>query len=266
MLVSMKRLAVAGSIAVGAMLAATLAVSTQSLPSCDPDNGGIKLPAGFCALVVADNIGPARHLTVAPNGDVFAALQTTGGRGAPPTGGGVVALRDTDRDGRLETQERFGSGSITGIALRNGYLYVGKFNSIERYKMADGQLKPASDMPETVVTGLPGVFQHGDKGIAFDGKGGLYVNVGAPSNACHQPDRRPGATGRAPPLPQPVSRRLEGLEPRVRTPVRSSKRTAASGSSMKTSSSRSRRTARDSPPGSPRCRPLPGTTVRSTRP
>lgn len=198
MLVSMKRLAVAGSIAVGAMLAATLAVSTQSLPSCDPDNGGIKLPAGFCALVVADNIGPARHLTVAPNGDVFAALQTTGGRGAPPTGGGVVALRDTDRDGRLETQERFGSGSITGIALRNGYLYVGKFNSIERYKMADGQLKPASDMPETVVTGLPGVFQHGDKGIAFDGKGGLYVNVGAPSNACQQPDRRPGAKGQDP--------------------------------------------------------------------
>jgi glucose/arabinose dehydrogenase len=198
MLVWMKRMAVAGSIAVGAMLAATLIVSTQSLPSCDPDNGGIKLPAGFCALVVADNIGPARHLSVAPNGDVFVALQTTGGRGAPPTGGGVVALRDNDRDGRLETQERFGSGSITGIALRNDYLYVAKFNSVERYKMAAGQLKPASDMPETVVTGLPGVFQHGDKGIAFDGKGGLYVNVGAPSNACQQPDRRPGAKGEDP--------------------------------------------------------------------
>jgi glucose/arabinose dehydrogenase len=110
----------------------------------------------------------------------------------------VVALRDTDRDGRLETQERFGSGSITGIALRNGYLYVGKFNSIERYKLAPGQLKPASDSPETVVSDLPGVFQHGDKGIAFDGKGGLYVNVGAPSNACQQPDRRPGAKGEDP--------------------------------------------------------------------
>src|SRR6476659_10060329 len=107
MLVSMKRLALAGSMAAGVIVAATFTVSTQSLPSCDPDNGGIKLPTGFCALVVADNIGPARHLTVAPNGDVYVALQTTGGRGAPPTGGGVVALRDTDRDGRLEMQERF---------------------------------------------------------------------------------------------------------------------------------------------------------------
>src|SRR4029453_2641838 len=97
------------------------------------EKGGIRLPAGFFALVVADNIGPARHLSVAPNGDVFVALQTTGGRGAPPTGGGVVALRDNDRDGPLETQERFGSGSITGIALRNDYLYVAKFNSVERY-------------------------------------------------------------------------------------------------------------------------------------
>ena len=40
--------------------------------------------------------------------------------------------------------------------------------------------------------------QHGDKGIAFDGKGGLYVNVGAPSNACQDPDRKPGAKGQDP--------------------------------------------------------------------
>jgi glucose/arabinose dehydrogenase len=193
-----KRFATTWWVAAAAVLGATLTVTTQSPPTCDPDNGGLTLPSGFCALVVADNVGPARHLKVASNGDVFVALQTEGGRGAPPTGGGVVALRDTDRDGRLETQERFGAGSITGVALRNGYLYVAKFNSVERYKMTPGQLKPAGDSPETVVTGLPGVFQHGDKGIAFDGKGGLYVNVGAPSNACQQPDRRPGAKGQDP--------------------------------------------------------------------
>jgi glucose/arabinose dehydrogenase len=180
------------------MLIVTPIVSTQSTPKCDADNGGIKLPDGFCAVVAAQNIGPARHLTVAPDGDVFVSLETSGGRGAPQTGGGVVALRDADGDGRLETKEQFGQGSITGIALRNGYLYVAKFNSVERFKMAPGQLKPASDMPEIVVSGLPGVFQHGDKGIAFDGKGGLYVNVGAPSNACQQPDRRPGAKGQDP--------------------------------------------------------------------
>ena len=193
-----KRFAAALSITGGAILLSTLAVTTQSLPACDPDNGGIKLPAGFCALVVADNLGPARHLAVAPNGDLYVALQTSGGRGAPQTGGGVVALRDGNGDGRLEVKEQFGSGSVTGIGLRNGYLYVAKFNSVERYKMTPGQLKPASDSPETIVTGLPGTFQHGDKGLTFDGRGSLYVNVGAPSNACQQPDRRPGARGQDP--------------------------------------------------------------------
>ena len=37
---------------------------------CDADNGGITLPAGFCAVVVADRLGAARHMAVTPNGDV----------------------------------------------------------------------------------------------------------------------------------------------------------------------------------------------------
>jgi glucose/arabinose dehydrogenase len=36
-----------------------------------PDDGGITLPAGFCATVFADNVGHARHLVVAPNGVVY---------------------------------------------------------------------------------------------------------------------------------------------------------------------------------------------------
>jgi glucose/arabinose dehydrogenase len=161
----------------------------QGKISCDSDNGGITLPAGFCAVVAADNLGTARHLVIASNGDTYVALQ------AKP--GGVVALRDGNGDGKFETKESFGAGSITGIALRNGYLYVAKMNSVERFKMTPGQLKPAGP-PEVVVSGLEGVQQHGDKGIAFDGNGGLYVNVGAPSNACQSPDRRAHAKGQDP--------------------------------------------------------------------
>jgi glucose/arabinose dehydrogenase len=160
-------------------------------PACDSNNGGVTLPAGFCALVAADGIGPARHAVVAPNGDVYVAR--LGGKG----GGGIVALRDADGDGRLEMKETFGEGSGTGVAIRNGYLYVAKVNSVERYKMTPGQLKPGGPA-ETVVTGLPGGFQHGDKGIAFDGKGSLYVNIGAPSNACQSRDRQKGVTGQDP--------------------------------------------------------------------
>src|ERR1700742_943851 len=76
---------------------------------CDSANGGLTLPKGFCAAVVADAVGPARHLTVASNGDVYVALM---GRHEH---GGVMALRDVDGDGKFETQEHFGSDSATGI-------------------------------------------------------------------------------------------------------------------------------------------------------
>ncbi len=184
--------------AAAGVMAAWSVGHAQSPIKCDPDNGGLKLPQGFCAAVVAENNPTARHLEVAANGDVYVARQGGGQRGGTPVPGGVVAFRDKDGDGRLETREEFGSGSTTGIALRNGYLYIAHFNSVERFKMTPGQLKPASETPEVVVGGLSGVQQHGDKGIAFDGRGGLYVNVGAPSNACQSPDRRPGAKGQDP--------------------------------------------------------------------
>ena len=51
-------------------------------------------------------------------------------------------------------KEPFGSGSTTGIALRNGYLYLAHPTTIERIKMTAGQLKPTG-AAETIVTGLP---------------------------------------------------------------------------------------------------------------
>jgi glucose/arabinose dehydrogenase len=165
-----------------------LPLNAAKMPACDPDNGGIQLPTGFCAFVAADGTGPARHIAVAPNGDVYVALQGKGG---------VMALRDKDGDGRLETREHFGEGSSTGIGLRNGYLYVATTTSVIRYKMTPGQLVP-SGAPETIVADLPVQREHQDKGLTFDGKGSLYINVGAPSNACQSQDRRPGVAGQDP--------------------------------------------------------------------
>src|ERR1700685_4070449 len=135
-----------------------VSIAAAAPPPCDPDNGGITLPAGFCALVAADGLGPGRHIAVAPNGDGYVALQM----GINGTGGGVVALRDTKGDGHFDTKETFGAGSSTGIGLRNGYLYVAKVNSVERYKMTPGQLKPTG-AAEVMVSGLQGEGQHGDK-------------------------------------------------------------------------------------------------------
>jgi glucose/arabinose dehydrogenase len=161
-------------------------------PACDPDNGGIKLPAGFCALVAADGLGTARHMVAAPNGDLYVATQRASPN-APP----LVALRDADGDGRFEIKERFGDTGATGIALRNGFLYVGTPTSVLRYQMTAGTLKPTG-AAEVVVGNMTMQRQHEDKGVAFDGKGGLYINVGAPSNACQSPDRRAKVPGQDP--------------------------------------------------------------------
>src|SRR5207249_2541375 len=67
-----------------------------AVPACDSDNAGIVLPAGFCAFVAADGLGMARHMAVAPNGDLYVALLD----------GGVVALRDTNGDGRCQVKDR----------------------------------------------------------------------------------------------------------------------------------------------------------------
>ena len=171
----MKRTLIA-AIALGAS-ALMLTAHAQSKITCDPDNGGITLPQGFCALVVADDVGTARHMAVAANGDLFVATQTRGPRGGAQTGGGVVALRDTNGDGKFDQREQIGSGSTTGVGLRNGYLYLAQPKTILRYKLATGQLKPAGEAEVIAKDLLPDSPQHNDKGLTFDGKGSLYINV-----------------------------------------------------------------------------------------
>ena len=89
-------------------------------PRCAADNGGLELPPGFCAIVVADEVGRARHLAVAPSGDIFAALRRGRGEGEE---GGLLALRDNDGDGRADVMERFGDASATGVWLHGDLLY-----------------------------------------------------------------------------------------------------------------------------------------------
>jgi hypothetical protein len=42
---------------------------------CAADNGGLSLPEGFCAIVVHQGVGVARHIEVAENGDLFVAMR-----------------------------------------------------------------------------------------------------------------------------------------------------------------------------------------------
>jgi len=163
-----------------------------ALPACDPGNAGLTLPDGFCAVVVADQVGAARHLAVAPNGDVFVAL--AGGRSGS---GGVLALRDTTGDGKADVRQTFGSEGGTGIALGKGALYASTSSTVYRYAMRAGSLTPL-DAPEVIVKDLP-TGGHGARNLALTSDGRtLFVNVGSPSNSCQVKDRVVESPGKDP--------------------------------------------------------------------
>ncbi|MGH8278768.1 MAG: PQQ-dependent sugar dehydrogenase [Gammaproteobacteria bacterium] len=170
-----------------AFLPANALFAAEPPVHCDAGNGGITLPRGFCATVFADNLGTARNLTVNNNGDVYVALLS------PEHGGGIVALRP-GRDGHAAQTKYFGKLGGTGIGIHAGYLYFATPTEVLRYKLVPGQLLPETT-PEVVVSGFPEQNEHAAKTFAFDGAGHLYVNVGAPSNACQRQDRRAGSPG-----------------------------------------------------------------------
>jgi glucose/arabinose dehydrogenase len=157
--------------------------------ACDPRNGDITLPDGFCALVFADNLGAARHLAITESGDVYVSMSR--GKAA------IVALRDTDGDGRADVKEEFGDHFGTGIGLHDGYLYESDNRSVVRYRMSPGKLTPEGAF-EKVIEGFPEQRAHNAKSFAFDDQGHIFVNVGAPSNACQVKDRVRGEPGQSP--------------------------------------------------------------------
>lgn len=167
-------------------------------PHASACTAGLELPPGFCATVFADGAAGARHVVVAPNGDVFVNTQATRGRATPggntqSTSGGILALRDTNGDGKADVQEHFGVGGGTGIALAGNLLYATAGNSIVRYRMAPGSLTPTGS-PDTIVTGLPMTGAHHSYNFVLQGQT-LYINIGTATNVCQQHDRQPDSPG-----------------------------------------------------------------------
>ena len=172
------------------------AALAAALPAPDADDGGLTLPPGFRALVVADNLvvgkksgnSPERlrFLAVAPNGDLYAKLVR----------GPILALRDTDGAGRFDLIKEFGPGDGgTHIMFHGGYLYHSSRTAVYRYRYTPGELVPTSPL-ETIVRDLPAEKDHDAKAFAFDESGRMIVEIGSPFNVFSEGDRRKGAKGK----------------------------------------------------------------------
>jgi glucose/arabinose dehydrogenase/cytochrome c5 len=205
-------LALMGAASVAALGGAALlpGAKVQAAPApmgaaCPGDNGGITLPPGFCATVFADDLGHVRQLAVAPDGVVY--VNSWSGAyypgSEPPADGFLIALQDTNGDGRADHDKRFGETPAdgakggTGIAVYKGYVYAEVNDRIVRYKLAPGQIAPMGK-PEVVLSGMPLGGDHPMHPFVISAKGELFVDMGTATNACQPKNRVAGVAGSKP--------------------------------------------------------------------
>ena len=198
-----RKLAMSGSAL--ALLCSSASAFADPAATCHGNNAGLKLPPGFCATIFAHGIGHARHLIVAPDGTVY--VNTWSGRyyhnDTPHPGGFIVALKDTNGQGKADKIERFGmtpddgGHGGTGIFIYNGKVYAEESDRIDSYKLAKGDLAPKAAR-ETVVTGMPLGGDHPMHPFIIDAKGDVFVDMGSATNSCQSRNRQPNVPGLQP--------------------------------------------------------------------
>ena len=157
----------------------------------EPD--GLRLPAGFHAVVIAEALGPIRHLAVRGNGNIY--ISTPRDQQGNGKGAGIIALH-LDAANRVDQVQHFGSvDGGTGIRFFNDALYASSPSTIYRFTFNGNELIPTKE-PDIIVDGMPTSHPGSNltnRLIAFDGKGSLFVALDGSGNLCTQTQTPPGA-------------------------------------------------------------------------
>jgi len=166
-------------LATGVMAASAVALGLAA----EPD--GLKLPPGFHATVVAEALGPVRHLAVRDNGDIYISTP----KDQRSSGGGIIALH-LDAAHKADQVQHFGTvEGGTGIRFYNGALYAASPSAVYRFTFSGSTLVPTKE-PEIIVDGMPTThpgFNRVNRPLAFDGKGNLFVALDGSANICSAP-------------------------------------------------------------------------------
>ncbi|WP_404341011.1 PQQ-dependent sugar dehydrogenase [Pseudoalteromonas mariniglutinosa] len=135
---------------------------------------------GFTISLFATDVENARQLAVSKRGIVYA-----GSRKA----GKVYALIDHNSDGVADRKMVIATdlNMPSGLAIKDGDLYVAEVERIIRFKDIDKQLK--SPTYDVVYDQFPTDRHHGWKFIRFAPSGELIVPVGVPCNICEEDQR-----------------------------------------------------------------------------
>ncbi len=147
-----------------------------SMEDLQKNLAAVKLPKGFRIEVYAQGVPSARQMAWGDKGTLF-----VGSFGA----GSVYAI--TDSGGKKEVKTILkGMTMPTGIAFRDGALYVADIHQILKYENAEASLDKMPDA-KVVYDDMPKYIPHGWKYLTFDKEGWLYVPFGPPCNECLPP-------------------------------------------------------------------------------
>jgi glucose/arabinose dehydrogenase len=169
-----------------ATLSAAVLVGLASQPQQALPLTQIKLPPGFTIDLYATGVPHAREMVMGAKGTLF-----VGSRDYNK----VYAIVDRNNDHKADQVYTIAEGlkDPSGVAFRDGSLYVAEISRITKYDNIEANLeKPPT--PAVVKSDLPTETHHGQKFIRFGPDGLLYVPVGAPCNVCERPDDQRFAT------------------------------------------------------------------------
>ena len=136
----------------------------------------IKLPPGFSIDLYATGVPNARQMALGDKGTLFVGSRTARK---------VYAVVDSNGDQKADRVYTIANGmnSPSGIAFRDGALYVAEISQVSRFDGIEARLE-SPPAPVVINKDLPTERHHGWKFIAFGPDGLLYVPVGAPCNIC----------------------------------------------------------------------------------
>lgn len=149
-----------------------------------PDGASLQLPAGFSIDEFATDFERPRYMLLGPSNEILLADSDREGS--------VFVLRDTDNDHRADERKAIleGLDRPFGLALWNGYLYVGETTSVKRYpynadSMTVGEGEEVVDMSEFGEG-------HWTRTVRFDPEGKkMFVAIGSRSNvSAGEPEMR----------------------------------------------------------------------------
>ena len=167
-----------------ALTLTTLVAMTLTIIQPAHADSRLQVPDGFSIEALPFELPGARQMALSADGVLYVGSLREGN---------VYAVADALTQPAAPRTIASGLTLPSGLAMRNGDLYVGALNRVLRFTDVDAQLKatPSGNLRSTLITAdLPSERHHGWKYLGFAPDGSLYVPVGAPCNICLSQDPR----------------------------------------------------------------------------